>query len=116
MFVLYGIKNCDTVKKARQFLEDHDIKFRFHDVRADGLSEQTVLGWAQGVSWEKLLNTRSKTWHGLNASEKQGLNEAKAAHLICQHPTVLKRPLLHTGKSIIVGFDEAVYQDIVDHA
>lgn len=114
MFILYGIKNCDTVKKACHFLDAHNQPYRFHDIRADGLDESLLHTWLHAVSWESLVNTRSKTWQQLSASDKQGLNEQKAVHLICQYPTLMKRPVLNTGRDIIVGFKEDIYETLMN--
>ncbi|PIQ43386.1 MAG: arsenate reductase [Gammaproteobacteria bacterium CG11_big_fil_rev_8_21_14_0_20_46_22] len=114
MFILYGIKHCDTVKKALAFLQEHECECRFHDVRADGIDEALINTWLHFVSWETLVNTKSKTWQGLSTSEKQGLNEQRAVHLICQHPTLLKRPVLNTGKNVLVGFDSSLYFKAID--
>lgn len=114
MRVLYGIKNCDKVKQARKFLDSHEFEYRFHDIRVDGLNENLLMAWVEKISWETLVNTRSKTWHNLTPSEKQGLNQAQAIHLICQYPTLMKRPVLNVDDKLIVGFDEEQYKEIID--
>lgn len=114
MRVLYGIKNCDKVKAARKFLEAHHFEYRFHDVRDDGIDENLLRTWCQVVNWEELVNTRSKTWRDLSVSEKQGLNQATAIHLICQYPTLMKRPVFNIDDKVLIGFDENKYRELTN--
>ena len=107
--VLYGIKNCDTVKKARRWLEANDVAFTFHDVRADGLDKATVEAWLQKVSWETLLNKRGTTWRKLEDARKDSINEANAIELMLENPTLIKRPVVTVNDDCIVGFKEADY-------
>lgn len=106
---LYGIKNCDTMKKARKWLDDRSIDYRFHDLRIDGLDEKTLRAWVRAVGWEALLNTRGMTWRKLPDASKVGINESKALALMLQQPAVIKRPVLKLGNSIHVGFKEPHY-------
>lgn len=107
--VLYGIKNCDTVKKARRWLEDNDVAFDFHDFRADGLDQATIESWLQTVSWEVLLNKRGTTWRKLDDPRKDDINEAIAIELMLSNPTLIKRPVVTVNNDCMVGFKEADY-------
>ena len=107
--VLYGIKNCDTVKKARRWLEANDVAFDFHDFRADGLDQATIESWLQTVSWEVLLNKRGTTWRKLDDPRKDDINEAIAIELMLSNPTLIKRPVVTANNDCMVGFKEADY-------
>ena len=107
--VLYGIKNCDTVKKARRWLEANDVAFTFHDVRANGLDKATVEAWLQKVSWEILLNKRGTTWRKLDDPRKDNINEANAIELMLENPTLIKRPVVTVNDDCMVGFKENDY-------
>ena len=105
--VLYGIRNCDSCRKAMRWLESHDIEYRFHDVRADGLDARGLKAWFSRADWQLLFNKRSTTWRGLTPEERTGLDEASAVKLIMTHPTLLRRPVVDTGKELLIGFSEA---------
>lgn len=107
--ILYGIKNCDTVKKARRWCDDNGITYQFHDFRIDGLDETIVNDWLEHLSWEKLLNKRSTSWRQLDDSDKDNLNQSKAIKLILANPTLIKRPVLSDNTHYNVGFKEADY-------
>lgn len=107
--ILYGIKNCDTVKKARRWLEANDVAYTFHDFRADGLEQDTIESWLEYVSWEVLLNKRGTTWRKLDDPRKDKLDEAIAVELMLANPTLIKRPVVVTGNTCFVGFKEADY-------
>ena len=109
MIPLYGIKNCDTVKKARAWLEQHDVAYRFHDLRSDELDAPQLKRWIKAVGWETLLNTRGTTWRQLPEADRQGVDAAGAVRLMLAHPTLIKRPVLETGATVIVGFSVASY-------
>lgn len=109
MTVLYGIKNCDTVKKARKWLETAGIDYRFHDFRAEGLERKQLAAWSLAVGWEALLNRRSTTWRQLPEEVKRGIDENSALDLMMEQPTLIKRPVLKHGEEIRIGFKEADY-------
>ncbi len=113
MITLYGIKNCDTVKKARVWLEQHEIAYRFHDLRADGLDATRLKNWVKAVGWETLLNTRGTTWRQLPDVDKHEPNAASAVKLMLAHPTLIKRPVLEHGTEVTVGFNATSYSNIV---
>lgn len=112
MLTLYGIKNCDTVKKARAWLAQHDIAYRFHDLRADGLDAARLQRWVKAVGWETLLNTRGTTWRQLPDADKQALDATGAIKLMLAHPTLIKRPVVEHGATVIVGFNAATYSKL----
>ncbi|MGR9114216.1 MAG: ArsC family reductase [Gammaproteobacteria bacterium] len=110
MNILYGIKNCDTVKKARQWLDLNAIDYRFHDFRSDGLTRAQLQQWAEQCGWKTLLNQRSTSWRQLNDQQKSDLTQDKAIQLMLEFPTLIKRPVLDTGSQVIVGFKAEEYQ------
>jgi Spx/MgsR family transcriptional regulator len=107
---LYGIKNCDTVRKARKWLEVENIDYTFHDFRDDGLTTETVSQWANIVGWETLFNKRSTSFRGLSDADKIDITQDKAIALMVQHPTLIKRPVLVNQSNILVGFKAEQYQ------
>jgi arsenate reductase len=107
--IVYGIKNCDTVKKARRWLDANDVTFDFHDFRADGLDQATIESWLQKVSWEVLLNKRGTTWRKLDDPRKDQLDETNALELMLANPTLIKRPVVTVNDDCLVGFKEADY-------
>ena len=110
MTTLYGIKNCDTVRKARKWLDAHNIEYTFHDVRSDGLDKKDLSSWVKSVGWETLLNRRGTTWRQLPEKDKETINEANAIQLMLAQPTLIKRPVLVHKKIIHVGFKPAEYE------
>jgi Spx/MgsR family transcriptional regulator len=112
MTTLYGIKNCDTVKKARDWLAQNNINYRFHDFRTDGLEKNQVQTWIAELGLETLVNKRSTTWKELDESVKENFNEHNAVAVIMENPTLIKRPLLDTSKQKHVGFKDAEYSKI----
>lgn len=112
MITLYGIKNCDTVKKARTWLEQHKVDYHFHDFRVNGLTAAQVKIWITEIGLETLVNKRSATWKELDEATKTNFNEANAATVISENPTLIKRPLLDTGKQKYVGFKDTEYTHI----
>ncbi|SDJ45118.1 transcriptional regulator, Spx/MgsR family [Ferrimonas sediminum] len=111
--ILFGIKNCDTVKKARKHLESHNTAFDFHDFRELGLSAETLEQWLEKVEWKQLLNTRSTSWRQLSDDDKADINQAKAVTLMLANPTLVKRPVLVSGQTVTVGFKAAEYDALV---
>jgi len=109
---LYGIKNCDTVKKARKWLEEHQQAVAFHDFRIDGLNAHDVKSWVETLGWETLFNKRSTSYRNLSDTEKTDIDQDKAISLMLTYPTLIKRPVLVQGDRVIVGFNAAQYQEI----
>jgi arsenate reductase (glutaredoxin) len=106
MLTVYGIKSCDTCRKARKYLAENDIKFRFHDVRDDGLDIQMLERWGDRIEWEKLLNRQSLTWRKIPEVDRAGMSKARAFALILDQPTLMKRPVLESDQFMAVGFSE----------
>lgn len=112
MTTVYGIKNCDTVKKACAWLTQHDIDFKLHDFRKDGLSKAKVKQWLQSVDWEVLLNKRGTTWRKLSDQQKLAANNTTIIDLMIAEPTLIKRPVLEHGEQVLIGFSVDTYQEI----
>ena len=112
MVRLYGIRNCDTVRKARRWLDDHAVEYSFHDLRADGLVKSDLLGWIGSIGWEDLINRRGTTWHRLPESERQRLDESTAIRVMLDNPTIIKRPILDLGDKVQPGFSEDRYRQL----
>ena len=113
MLTMYGIKNCDTIKKARRWLEAHQIDYRFHDYRVDGLDRELLNTFIAELGWEALLNTRGTTWRKLDESVRASIVDAdSAAKLMLDMPAIIKRPLLcKLGQPMLLGFSETLYSD-----
>jgi len=107
---LYGIKNCDTIKKAKKWLEEQQIAYQFHDYRADGLDAELLRTFIDQLDWESLLNTRGTTWRKLDESVRQSINNAdSAAELMLAQPAIIKRPLLAHNQQMLLGFSPDQY-------
>ncbi|HEY0301691.1 MAG TPA: ArsC family reductase [Rhizomicrobium sp.] len=106
---IYGIKNCDTMKKARAWLDAHGIAYAFHDYKAEGIDRARLEGWAKRLGWEVLLNRAGTTFRKLPDADKAGLTEKKAVALMLAQPAMIKRPVLEAGGEILVGFKPEIY-------
>lgn len=117
MTVLYGIKNCDTIKKARRWLDDHQVEYRFHDYRVDGLTAELLATFIDELGWESLLNTRGTTWRKLDENIRAGITHADAAAtLMLEMPGIIKRPLLCApAQPMLLGFSDASYSQWLSH-
>lgn len=102
--VIYGIRNCDTMKKAFAWLDGHGVAYSFHDYRAEGLSAATLAKWAKSLGWEVLLNRSSSTFRALPETDRSDLDEARALALMLANPTMIRRPVLDAGGRLSVGF------------
>ena len=109
MITVYGIKNCDTMKKAFAWLEANGIAYTFVDYKKAGVAEAHLPDWFKRAGWETLLNTRGLMWKKLTDEERANVDEAKAHRLLIQYPSMIKRPVLDTGKKLIVGFSPEAY-------
>jgi len=107
---LFGIKNCDSVKKARRWLEQQQLSYQFHDFRINGLDETTVKQWLKTVSWEQLINKRGTTWRKLDDPRKERLDQQAAIELMLAHPTLIKRPVIEDESGVSIGFNESDFQ------
>jgi arsenate reductase len=112
VITLYGIASCDSVRRARRWLEARGIAYRFHDLRADGLDPGLVRAWAGELGWRALLNRQSSTWRQLPAAARDGLDEDRAVSLMETHPLLIKRPLLDRDGRRYVGYSEALYASL----
>ena len=110
---IYGIKNCDTMKKARAWLDARSVAYAFHDYKVAGIGRDKLEAWASRVGWEALLNRAGTTFRKLPDGEKEGLSEEKAIALMLAQPSMIKRPVLEAGERLLVGFKEADYARIV---
>jgi len=108
--VLYGISNCDTVKKARNWLEQKNITHVFHDFRKDGLTDKQLKSWLTEIDQNVLINKRSTTWRSLPEADKENISQARAIKLMLANPTLIKRPVLVSNKQVLVGFNPAEYK------
>jgi arsenate reductase len=106
---IYGIKNCDTMKKARAWLDDHGVAYDFHDYKLAGIAKDKLKQWSDEVGWETLLNRAGTTFKKLPDGDKEGLNERKALALMLAQPSMIKRPVLDLGGKLLVGFKPDVY-------
>ena len=112
MITLYGIPNCDTMKKARKWLNDHGIEYQFHNYKKVGLDESLLNNWVGELGWEILLNKRGMMWRKLDEATKANIDEASAIRVMLDTPSIIKRPVLDTGSVLHVGFSEAGYRAI----
>ncbi|OUS24957.1 arsenate reductase [Gammaproteobacteria bacterium 45_16_T64] len=106
---MYGIKNCDTIKKARKWLETENIDYQFHDYKKEGVSREQLTLWIAQVGWEILVNKRGTTWRKLPDNIKDSIDEASAIEVMLENTSVIKRPVLDTGKKLLVGFSSDEY-------
>jgi arsenate reductase (glutaredoxin) len=107
---LYGIKNCDTMKKARAWLDAHGVRYAFHDYKSAGVDANKLEAWSRNVGWETLLNRAGTTFRKLSDAEKQRLDERKALRLMAANPSLIKRPVLESGARLLVGFKPELYE------
>ena len=113
--ILYGIANCDTVKKARAWLAGRHIDYRFHDFKKAGVSRELISGWLTCLPWEALVNTRGTTWRKLAQDQRDAVVDAESAiALMLASPSVIKRPLLATGDACHVGYSTPQYEQLFD--
>lgn len=106
---IYGIKNCDTMKKARAWLDTHGVAHVFHDYKVQGIDRPRLETWAAQVGWETLVNRAGTTFRKLPEADKAGLDEASAFDLMLSQSSVIKRPVLERGGDVLVGFKPDVY-------
>ena len=111
---MYGIKNCDTIKKARKWLEANSVEYDFHDYKKDGVYSDLLASWVDELGWEVLLNKRGTTWRKLPDEVKESVNGAeRAIAIMVENPSIIKRPVLDIGSKRIVGFDKVVYKSLL---
>lgn len=113
MLTLYGISNCDSVRKAKKWLDAQQIEYCFHDFRKDGLTAHDINRWIASIGLEKLINKRGTTWRQLAETDRDHF-ESRATELLIQHPALIKRPLLEGHSICEVGFNETLYSDLIN--
>lgn len=109
MIHVYGIPNCDSVKKALQWLKHQDLAFTFHNFRTDGITAALLKRWSAKAGWEVLLNKKSTTWRGLTPEEQDVTTQAGAVQLMKQYPSLIKRPVIEYNNELLVGYNEEAY-------
>jgi arsenate reductase len=109
---IYGIRNCDTMKKARAWLDGHGVTYAFHDYKNAGIERGILEGWARKVGWQILLNRAGTTFRKLPESEREGLSEKEAMALMLAQPSMIKRPVLDVGGRLLVGFKPPDYEKL----
>lgn|SRR5688572_28685391 len=107
---IYGIKNCDTMKKARAWLDKKRVAYTFHDYKTEGIDRDRLTQWEKEVGWEVLLNRAGTTFRALPEKDKEGLNARKAIALMLAQPSMIKRPVLDLGRKRLVGFKPELYE------
>ncbi|WP_374378330.1 ArsC family reductase [Dongia sp.] len=110
---IYGIKNCDTMKKARVWLDAKGVAYRFHDYKAEGIDQAHLESWCRKLGWETVLNRAGTTFRALPDADKANLDTAKAIALMLKQPSMIKRPILDTGKELLAGFKPEAYAAVV---
>jgi len=113
MTTLYGIPNCDTIKKARKWLDDKNIAYEFHDYKKAGIDRKTLQNWCKEFGYETLINKRGTTWRKLEDQLKNNINETSAIKIMQENTSVIKRPVLISDHTKIVGFNEADYKSLL---
>ncbi|AZR39776.1 ArsC family reductase [Marinobacter salarius] len=112
---LYGIRNCDTVKKARKWLDDAGIDYEFHDFKKDGLDTARLSQWEQAAGWEVLLNRRGTTWRKLPDEVRDNISAQSAHDLMLDNPSIIKRPVVEHGNTVSVGFNADEWAERFKH-
>ncbi len=107
---VFGIPNCDTVKKARKWLDANDVSYEFHDYKKKGIDEKTLISWSKALGWEALLNKRGTTFRKLDETLKQDIDEGRAIALMQEHTSMIKRPVIQHDAGFLLGFDEEAYE------
>lgn len=112
MMIVYGLSNCDTVRKARAWLDERAIDYEFHDFRKDGLNPVQLRAWVDELGWESLINRRGTTWRQLPEATRDNMNETLALAVMEDQPSIIKRPLLDLGSRRILGFDAEQWKNL----
>ena len=115
MVTVFGIKSCDTCRRARKYLDEHNIEFRFHDLREDGLDIQMLERWTQRIGWARLLNKQSLTWRKIPEVDRNDMTHDKALAAMIDNPTLVKRPVIESTRFVAVGFSEKRFGDFINN-
>ena len=113
MIIIYGIPNCDTMKKARKWLKANGVEYEFHDYKKMGVPEKKLIAWVKKTGWGQILNKRGTTWRKLDESVKENMDETQAINVMLEHPSIIKRPVLESGDTLLIGFNDADYQQLI---
>ncbi len=113
MITLYGIANCDTMKKARKWLDAQGIEYTFHDYKKSGVPERQLKKWCRALGWENLLNKRGTTWRKLDDAVKTSVDEKSAVQIMLANPSVIKRPVLDVDGRYLAGFSGESYRELL---
>jgi len=113
MIKIYGIPNCDTMKKARRWLEANGLDYDFHDYRKQGVPQKEMKRWIRQAGWETVLNKRGTTWRKLDDSLKDNIDNDSALAIMLENPSIIKRPVLESGKLLLIGFKEDEYKQLI---
>ncbi|EOR96049.1 arsenate reductase [Arcticibacter svalbardensis MN12-7] len=113
MIHIYGIKNCNTVKKALNWLDERKLSYEFHDFKKVGVSEEKLAAWAKQVGWEALVNKKGTTWRTVDPATQQSVIDASSAFpLLMEKTSLIKRPVIEQGDTVLLGFDEGRYEEL----
>ena len=112
MITIYGIKNCDTMKKAMLWLDQQGVEYQFHDYRKQGLDPKQLTAWEKELGWEILLNRRGQLWRKLPPAQRDAIDRSSALQLMQQNPGIIKRPLLDLGERRVLGFSPETYREL----
>lgn len=113
MIKLYGIPNCDTIKKARKWLDNNNLGYEFHDYKKQGVPEKKLKHWVRKAGWETLLNKRGTTWRKLDDGIKSDIDESSAIQVMLDNPSIIKRPVLENSNTLLIGFNEEEYKTLL---
>ena len=113
MVSIYGIKNCDTMKKAFAWCDEHGVDYEFHDYKKLGVDRNRLVQWCKVLGWKTLLNTRGTTWRKLTPAQQDITTQSAAVALMIEYPSVIKRPVVEAGDQLLVGFDPALFSSFV---
>lgn len=109
MVRIYGIANCDTMKKALAWLEENGVAYEFHDYKKAGVDKARLMQWVKHLGWKSLLNTRGTTWRKLAPEQQADMTQARAVALMLEQPSLIKRPVVENGQQLLVGFEPQLY-------
>ncbi len=113
MIVIYGIPNCDSVRKARKWMQAHDVDYNFHDFKKQGLNPELLERWIDTLGWERLINRRGTTWRALPEEVKTKFDQATAVRVMLDSPSIIKRPVLDAGGTLAIGFSAELYSELL---
>ena len=113
MIKIYGIPNCDTLKKARRWLEANGVEYDFHDYKKRGVPEKNLKAWVQKAGWEPILNKRGTTWRKLDDELKHNIDNTSAIKIMLDNPSIIKRPVLESNQLLLIGFNEDEYKQLI---